>query len=173
MKEAIITDIDGYMKDVTLVADQVTGVFPIFGPIEPEEYDPEPQVAPKAFNEERDEGTAPDNNVLIGYTVAVPVPPGLYQPRFDLEAWRAAQLTEQSPSSSVNLTQFWVEGLAQEEIDELQSQPQSLETVDRLAQLEAAFASLLQNFAAKDAEIDELKSHNAKMLLGLARKGIL
>lgn len=71
MKEAIIIDLDGYMTDVVLVDDAVTGVFSIYSTPEPEE-----------------EGEAPEP-VLTGYSVAIRPPEGLYKLRFDLdtETW--------------------------------------------------------------------------------------
>lgn len=184
MKEAIITDLDGYMKDVTLVADHVTGVFPIMEPVKQEEG-LEPMERP-----------AEPEAILTGYTVAVPVPPGLYKPRFDLEAWQAAvsqyeqdlierqqevgqgngeASTETPPlsPSPIDLMQFWVEGLPPGEIEELRSQPQPHSTEEKVEQLEAAMAKLQQDFMTKDAEINEIKSRNAELLLTLAKKGSL
>lgn len=192
MKEAIITDLDGYMKDVTLVADHVTGVFPIMEPVPASN-----ELEPMEFLDEAEEAKEPVNPevVLIGYTVAVPVPPGLYKPRFDLEAWQAAvsqyeqdlierqQEAEQGNGktgietpfslSPIDPTQFWIEGLTPGEIEELRSQPQPHSTEEKVEQLEAAMAKLQQDFMAKDAEINEIKSRNAELLLTLAKKGSL
>ncbi|MGN7381427.1 MULTISPECIES: hypothetical protein [unclassified Paenibacillus] len=192
MKEAIITDLDGYMKDVTLVADHVTGVFPIMEPVPASN-----ELEPMEFLDEAEEAKEPVNPevVLIGYTVAVPVPPGLYKPRFDLEAWQAAvsqyeqeleerqQEVEQGNGetgietpfslSPIDLMQFWIEGLMPGEIEELRSQPQPHSTEEKVEQLEAAMAKLQQDFMAKDAEINEIKSRNAELLLTLATKGSL
>ncbi|SHE11292.1 Uncharacterised protein [Chlamydia abortus] len=137
MKEAIITGIDGYFKNVTLVADHMTGIFPIMQPVkEPDELEP---------MEAQEEPTEPET-VLVGYTVAAPVPEGLYKPKYDLEAWKAAEAqyerdleawkqeqqqrdgedeAEPSPPlEPVDLSQFWVEGLSKEEIDEIKNRPQ-------------------------------------------------
>lgn len=193
MKEAIITDLDGYMKDVTLVADHVTGVFPIMEPVPASN-----ELEPMEFLDEAEEAKEPakPEAVLIGYTVAVPVPPGLYKPRFDLEAWQAAvsqyeqdlierqqevgqgngeASTETPPlsPSPIDLMQFWVEGLPPGEIEELRSQPQPHSTEEKVEQLEAAMAKLQQDFMTKDAEINEIKSRNAELLLTLAKKGSL
>lgn len=192
MKEAIITDLDGYMKDVTLVADHVTGVFPIMEPV-PGSNELEPMESLEVAEEAKE--SAKPEVVLIGYTVAVPVPPGLYKPRFDLGAWQAAvsqyeqdlierqQEAEQGNGetgigtpyslSPIDPTQFWIEGLPPGEIEELRSQPQPHSTEEKVEQLEAAMAKLQQDFMAKDAEINEIKSRNAELLLTLAKKGSL
>ncbi|MFM9276467.1 hypothetical protein [Paenibacillus jiagnxiensis] len=107
-----------------------------------------------------------------GYIVGVPVPAGLYKPRFDMAAWKAYQeaisgvlgeyqsayeewavLPEEErgdapvyvpPEQPV----LWIEGLTQEEIDELtaSSQHELNETEQlkqRIADLEVALAQLL------------------------------
>ncbi|WP_028547048.1 hypothetical protein [Paenibacillus taiwanensis] len=81
MKEAIQINLDGFYVEPTLVADSVTGVFPIMG----------------------SEVESAEQQVLIGHTVAVEVPPGLYKPRWDFELAK------------------WVEGMDQKEIDVLQN----------------------------------------------------
>ncbi|NHN29438.1 hypothetical protein [Paenibacillus agricola] len=68
MKEAIVIDLDGFMTDVTLVADEVTGVFPIYAIAEPNE-----------------EGQAVEP-VLVGYRIAIRPPEGLYKLKFDLDS---------------------------------------------------------------------------------------
>jgi hypothetical protein len=66
MKEALITNVDGLMIDVTLVEDTVTGVLPIH------EY-VEDKLNPNELTD-----------VLVGYQIAVNVPEGLYLPKWDL-----------------------------------------------------------------------------------------
>lgn len=70
MKEAIITDLDGYMVDVTLVADHVTGVFSIKEP-----------------SQDTDESN--DLYLTTGYIIASNVPVGLYKLKFDIDAYYA------------------------------------------------------------------------------------
>lgn len=157
MKEAIITDLNGYMTDVTLVADAVSGVFPIYdGPVE--------EVAEQEKNggvsTEGPEGVEPN---LIGYTVAVPVPPGLYKPHFDIEAWKATeQATEERESNPIDLTTFWNEGLTAEEIDELRNRPQPTSPTDLLGQELAQMK--LQNMQ-QQAVIDSLGKELTKAKL--------
>ncbi|BFH66022.1 hypothetical protein J27TS7_08670 [Paenibacillus dendritiformis] len=129
MKEAYITDLSGRYIEPTLVVDSVTGVF------------------------ERREDE--QETVLVGYTVAVPMPDGLYQPIFDVEGYRAAQeayeaalteymaaLAEHDPESdepqpeapkAVDGPRFWRNGLTDEEIEALNPPPQPSQT-DMLGQ---------------------------------------
>lgn len=64
------------------------------------------------------------------------VPEGLYRPRWDGTAW--------------------VEGLTQQEIDELQNQPQEPTDAEKIAQLEADKAAL-------QSEVDFLKARDAQI----------
>ncbi|MBU7318622.1 hypothetical protein [Paenibacillus oleatilyticus] len=72
MKEAIVVDLNGFMTEVTLVADDVTGVFPMFKPHQITESTEELQQS------------SPE---IIGYIIAIAVPSGLYKPKFDFNAW--------------------------------------------------------------------------------------
>lgn len=147
MKEAVIIDLEG--NDTfkrTLVADHVTGVFPIM------ELAKEPELEMMNAAEEPQE----PETILVGYTVAVPVPEGLFKPRYDLEAWQAAleqyerdkeawkqeqkQWGEESEveplplPAAPDLSSFWVEGLSQEEIEEIRNRPQEPSPTDLLGQ---------------------------------------
>ncbi|BFH13541.1 hypothetical protein WJ0W_004075 [Paenibacillus melissococcoides] len=152
MKEVIITDISGRYIEPTLVADSVTGVFDRREALEPDEPGTLPQPEPVQHDDEQ-----PDEpeTVLVGYTVAVPMPDGLYQPIFDVEGYRAAQeayeaayveylaaLAEHDPESddprpeppkSIDGASFWRNGLTDEEIEALNPDPQPSQT-DALGQ---------------------------------------
>lgn len=106
MKEAIITDQDGLYVEPTLVDDSVTGVFPIYETIQMLDADSEP------------------TEVLVGYTVAIAVPSGLYKPKFDIEA------------------ETWGEGLTPEEIDEITNVPPVVTDTQRIMALEAQVEAL-------------------------------
>lgn len=99
MKEALIVDLDGFIADVELVSLDtygVTGIYETSQPAEPEtgEAVPDPE------------------QTLVGYRVAIPVPPGLYKPRFDFaEA-------------------IWTEGLTQAEFEALQQAPRPRAELD-------------------------------------------
>ncbi|WP_374020486.1 XkdW family protein [Paenibacillus thiaminolyticus] len=152
MKEAIITDLSGRYIEPTLVADSVTGVFDRRESVKPEEPGTFPQLEPRQSDDEQ-----PDKpeTVLVGYTVAVPIPDGLYQPTFDVEGYRAAQeayetaqaeymaaLAEHDPESDdpkpepsqpVDGTSYWRNGLTDEEIEALNPDPRPSQT-DMLGQ---------------------------------------
>lgn len=72
----------------------------------PPETDPEAAGAPSETPEPE----------IAGYIVGVPVPPGLYLPRFDLVAWEA--------DSTGDPADYWSEGLTAEEIEDLTRQPE-------------------------------------------------
>lgn len=150
MKEAIITDLSGRYIEPTLVSDSVTGVFYRREALEPDEPGPQPEPEPRD-NEQPDE----PETVLVGYTVAVPMPDGLYQPIFDVEGYREAEaaykaayaeymtaLAEHDPESDdpqpeppqpVDGPSFWRNGLTDEEIEALNPPPQPSQT-DMLGQ---------------------------------------
>lgn len=120
MKEAYITDLNGRYIEPTLVADSVTGVFDRY-----------------------------ENDDLIGYTVAITMPDGLYEPIYDVSGYRAAvdayeasnaeylaKLAEYDPESGtpeplaparVDGSLFWRNGLTDEQIEALKPQPQPSE----------------------------------------------
>ncbi|MFL1677481.1 XkdW family protein [Paenibacillus dendritiformis] len=143
MKEALITDLSGRYIEPTLVADSVTGVFDRREPSESDEPGPLPEPEPGQFD---DEQPAETETVLVGYTVAVPMPDGLYQPIFDVESYREAEanfnaayidyqaaMAEYDPDSDdpqpeppqpVDGPSFWRNGLTDEEIEALNPPPQ-------------------------------------------------
>ncbi|WP_054976643.1 hypothetical protein [Paenibacillus sp. A3] len=105
MKEAIIIDFNGFMIDVTLVADDATGVFPFYRTQEP--------LAQEDMGQQ-------SNTKMMGYVVAIPVPEGLFKPRFDIEAWNEYNpsqrpLSDEHTGSRPDVT-LWIEGLKPEEI---------------------------------------------------------
>lgn len=180
MKEAYVTDLNGYYIEPTLVADHVTGVFPIMEPVKHEE-----ELEPMDVQEEP---TKPDT-VLVGYTVAVPVPPGLFKPRYDLKAWQAAmeqyerdlnawkqeqqQRDEEEaeplpPPEPVDLAQFWVEGLTPEEIDEIRNRPQEPSIPERVEKVENDTAQtmlgLVEVYEANEATDEEYKQSMLAMV---------
>ncbi|MGG4397705.1 hypothetical protein ABEX25_25745 [Paenibacillus thiaminolyticus] len=152
MKPSIITDLSGRYIEPTLVADSVTGVFDRREPVEPEE--PGTLLQPEPQQRDDDQQDEPET-VLVGYTVAVPMPDGLYQPIFDITGYRAAQeayeatyveymaaLAEHDPESddpqpeppqAVNGPAFWRNGLTDREIEALNPQPQPTQ-IDMLGQ---------------------------------------
>lgn len=137
MKEAQIVDLDGYMIDVKLVSDDETGVFSIYT-----------QPLPT----EGEEAIPPLDPVLIGYTVALQAPVGLYKPRFDFAAWEMYnQPPEPEPGEEgepktdeggniIYLPRpaitLWIEGLTQEELEEIRNRPIPPSLDDKVTQLQ-------------------------------------
>lgn len=160
MKEAIITDLDGLLADVALADDSETGYSSIY--------------------ETAAVGGEPE---LIGYRVAVPVPAGLYRPRFDklaydehqealrlhlsaVAAWEALPDHERSEwPQQPNVPAFWVEGLTPEEIASLQSGTHEISPVE---QLQADNALLLLDLAETQARQAQTEQDNAILLLAVA-----
>lgn len=66
----------------------------------------------------------------------------------------------------------WVEGMSQEEIDELQNQPQSQSTEERVEFLEQDYALVLYDSMLKDERISELETMNAEMLYMIMTGGM-
>lgn len=143
-----------YLED-NLVDDTFSGVVPFYSNMEQGILD----VLTTAENVTQPEGEAtnePETNIS-GYIIGIPVTPGLFRPRFDLEAWNAYESAvsaaqdsfQQALSRGQALSEeqrgdmpvlespaqpiFWVEGLTSEEIEEL-TRPQPVEPneLDRL-----------------------------------------
>ncbi|MFD3271531.1 hypothetical protein ACE3MS_15535 [Paenibacillus dendritiformis] len=170
MKEAIITDLSGRYNEPTLVADSVTGVFDRREPVEPDEPGTLPQPEPGPRDDEQ-----PDEpeTVLVGYTVAVQMPDGLYQPTFDIKGYRAAQeaykaayaeymaaLAEHDPESGEPLPEppqpvdgasYWRNGLTDEEIEAL-NPPQQPSELELLQQENARLLMQVAELEASDMQ---------------------
>lgn len=118
MKAAPKVNTDGLYIEDTLVDDAFSGVVPF--------YAPEPEL-PLETDFEAVEESEPE---IAGYIVGVPVPQGLFSPRFDLAAWEAREDDELFDPSS-----YWGEGLSAEEIEELtKPQPQEPTPTDLLGE---------------------------------------
>lgn len=145
MKEAIRIDTNGFYVEPELVTPDTNGVIAIYET--PTLYDMEEQESPEP--------------VLVGYRVAIPVPPGLYKPRFDLAAWEtynAPQVHEQDVNGQpVPLprpdVQLWVEGLTQEEIDAIRDAPQPETDFQKIGRLEQEKQALEQRLQATEGAI--------------------
>lgn len=166
MKESIIVDIDGFYIEPDLVPLDTYGVTPIYE--QPTSAEPEEDEEPEQ---------APPEPILVGYRVAVPVPPGLFKLRYDLAAWQAAltayddamdayraALAAYDPDSEdeppkpppqVDLRTFWIEGLTQAEIDAIRNAPQPETDQQKIARLESELiASKMDNLNTMDALFD-------------------
>lgn len=158
MKAVPKVNTDGLYMEDELVDDAFSGVVPFYAEPEPVVYDPE---APEQPEEPEDEEEVEPE--IAGYIVGVPVPAGLFRPKFDLKAWEAYleeeekarteyqalydawfQLPEEEREDAPKfegpeVPEFWIEGLSQEEIDELtKPQPEEPSELDLLKQRLAA-----------------------------------
>lgn len=132
MKAVPKVNTEGLYIEDTIVDDAYSGVVPF--------YAPEPITLPKTDDTEQPEETDLE---IAGYIVGVPVPQGLYRPRFDIAAWEAREEGDTSDQS------YWVEGLTAEEIEELTTpQPQEPTELERLrvenTELKLAIAELAE-----------------------------
>lgn len=135
MKAVPRVDLNGLYTDVTLVDDAFYGVVPFYAPL----LESEPELPPETDGAAVDEPEEEAEPEIAGYIVGVPVPQGLYLPRFDLAAWEAREEDDLSDPSS-----YWAEGLTPEEIEELtKPQPQEPTPTDLLG--EELTAMKLQN----------------------------
>lgn len=184
MKEAIITDLSGRYIEPTLVADSVTGVFDRREPVEADEPDTFLQSEPGPHDDQ-----LPDEpeTALVGYTVAIPMPDGLYQPIFDVEGYREAQEAynaafidyqaamakydpesdnpQPEPPQPVDGPSFWRNGLTDEEIEALNPPPQPSQT-DVLGQ---ELAQMKIKNIQQQSVIDNLGAELAKAKLELIK----
>lgn len=145
MKAVPRVNIDGLYMEVTIVDDAFYGVVPFYA--DPPALEPElpSETDAGAVDDPPEEEVEPE---IAGYTVGVPVQPGLYLPRFDLAAWEAREEDELSDPSS-----YWVEGLTAEEIEELtKPQPQESE----LDQLKQDVTGLKQDTADLASGLDQV-----------------
>lgn len=164
MKEALKIDQNGYLIDTTLVDDNVSGVFPLYRKAE----------LPDQSMESEAENRQPALE-LIGYTVAIPVPEGLYKPRFDFAAW---ELYNKPPEPEVGadgmpkmdesgnviykprpVVKLWVEGLIPEEIEAIKNPPKQPTAEERIAALTAQLKMQEKQMAAVSADLQAVMEY--------------
>ncbi|MEK5419371.1 hypothetical protein [Paenibacillus sp. FSL L8-0708] len=108
-------DLNGlYIEDVE-PDDSLTGVVPIYAqPVREEAPDPPED---RKIEDEADVSEEPEQpREIIGYLVGIPLPTGLYHPRFDLLAWEAYQdAVLEAQSDYVDAMHDWREQLAEGE----------------------------------------------------------
>jgi hypothetical protein len=197
MKEAIIVDLDGRYKEPTIVSSDMHGVTPIYETT----YEP---VEVEGGDEESPVGTI-EVQTLVGHTVAVQVPQGLYMPKFDLEAWdgyhealiESKELYDEIYADWVLMNngvdenkdeedkvdapmyiapiepEFWIEGLTQEEIDELLNAPQPETHEQKIAALESENAFIALELVDTQIRLDQSEQSQADLLLLLVGNGVL
>lgn len=155
MKAVPKVNTDGLYLEDELVDDAFSGVVPFYAEPEPVVFDPDQAQQPEAPEDEEEV-----EQEIAGYLVGVPVPSGLFHPRFDLAAWEAYQDTVQDVAQET-FPDLWVEGLSQEEIDELtKPQPDEPSELDllkqRLAESEAENKRLAEESNANQLALMEL-----------------
>lgn len=141
MKAVPKVNTDGLYMEDELVDDAFSGVVPFYAEPEPPVFDPE---ASEEVEEAEDAEEAEPE--IKGYIVGVPVPAGLFRPKFNLKAWEAylkdawAQLPEEDREEALqyvgpDFPDLWIEGLSQEEIDKLtKPQPGKASELDLIKQ---------------------------------------
>lgn len=175
MKEAYITDLNGQYIEPTLVADSVTGVF--------DRREPDQQSTEKLRETKKQDDHQPKElpTVLVGYTVAVSLPDGLYEPTFDVQGYRQAtsdyeagyteylaamavydsegEDSQPEPPKQVDGSSFWRNGLTQQEIEALQPKPVPSE----LDLLRVENAKLLLHVAELEAKSEQHSEHTTAL----------
>ncbi|AWP28700.1 hypothetical protein [Paenibacillus sp. Cedars] len=192
MKAVPKVNTDGLYLEDTLVDDAFSGVVPFYAEIEPE-----PPADPEESEQEADEQPeeeAPEPEIA-GYIVGVPVKPGLFLPRFDLDGWEAyrdavdaalsefqqaygewAALPEEErgePPIYVAPVQptLWIEGLTPEEIEEItRPQPQEPSEVDLLKERLAA-AEARNEQLAEESTINQFALMELHMMILEMKEG--
>ncbi|GAA4865083.1 hypothetical protein GCM10023310_50730 [Paenibacillus vulneris] len=156
-KEAIIVDINGYFKDVTLVAADVTGVFPIYK---------QPELVNSVDDHTAGELTEQSDLEVIGYTVAISVPVGLYKPRFDLVAWEQSKQSTgtegDGESKLIQTLTFWVEGITPEELAAIRNQQPSETDTEKITRLEAEKEDLKARLGDMELVMAEILTERGK-----------
>lgn len=130
MKAVPKVNTDGLYLEDELVDDAFSGVVPFYAKLETVVFDPD-QVE-QVPTSDKDEEEAEQE--IAGYLIGLPVPAGLFHPRFDLVTWEVHRdAMQEAPQES--LPELWVEGLSKEEIEELtKPQPEESSELDILKQ---------------------------------------
>ncbi|PPQ48090.1 hypothetical protein C5G87_13205 [Paenibacillus peoriae] len=89
MKAVPKVNTDGLYLEDELVDDAFSGVVPFYAPSSLTLSDTDQQQDIYVLTADKSSAIDETNseNIPAGYTVAIPVPPGLYHPRFDIQGW--------------------------------------------------------------------------------------
>lgn len=162
MKAVPKVNTDGLYMEDALVDDAFNGVVPFYA---------EPPVPDPGLPADREDETGEDEQQpeeqepeIAGYIVGVPVSPGLYHPRFDLEAWEAYQGAEEPGEQS----ELWVEGLTPEEIEEITRPPEREPTeteilAEEVAGLKEMSAQNQSDIQAVGAGVEQAQTEGADL----------
>ncbi|TQS01058.1 hypothetical protein [Paenibacillus ottowii] len=89
MKAAPKVNTNGLYLEDELVDDTFSGIVPFYTPFSPTLSDTNQQLATHRLADSSSsttDGTSSES-IPAGYTVGIPVPSGLYHPRFDIQGW--------------------------------------------------------------------------------------
>jgi hypothetical protein len=169
MSKAVPTiGLDGlYIEDV-IQDDSFSGVVPIYTQPEPEEAPDLPEDS--EIEDEADVSEEPEQpREIIGYLAGIPLPTGLYHPRFDLLAWDAYQdavLEAQSDYADElhDWREQWAEGVEQgpEPVYAPPAQPDNL-WIEGLTPEEIADRTKPTELT----ELEQLRAENTELKLAL------
>ncbi|QOS77957.1 hypothetical protein JNUCC31_25175 [Paenibacillus sp. JNUCC31] len=171
MKAVPKVNTDGLYMEDELVDDAFSGVVPFYVEPEPVVFNPDaPEQPAEPDVQEEDEEEV--EREIAGYIVGVPVPAGLFRPRFDIAAWEAYQdAIKDGPQEK--FPDLWVEGLSQAEIDELtKPRPAEPSETDMLGQqlsimkLQAMQQSSTVNALGQELAISKLNSMQQQQMIG-------
>ncbi|MDR6777510.1 MULTISPECIES: hypothetical protein [Paenibacillus] len=89
MKVVPKVNTDGLYLEDEVVDDAFSGVVPFYTPSSPTLSDTNQQLDTYQLTDSSSSTINGTNSesILAGYTIAIPVPPGLYHPRFDIQGW--------------------------------------------------------------------------------------
>ncbi|WP_019636113.1 hypothetical protein [Paenibacillus fonticola] len=180
MKAVPKVNADGLYIEDTIMDDAFSGVVPFYA----SPYEPEPMEPGQEHPEQPEQPEEEEEPEIAGYIVGVPVPPGLFRPRFDIAAW--------DKDISLEPAAYWKEGLTPKEIEQLTKQEEVItpervlaaESVRReleVLELKQQNAALGSQVVAQELTIKDLKSQYEALgktmvtlelkLLGLTNKG--
>lgn len=198
MKAVPKVNIDGLYVEDTLMDDAFSGIVPFYIDPDPQPADPdEGEQEPSPEDEQPEETSEPE---IAGYIIGVPVTPGLFRPRFDIDEWKAyrdavdAALTEfqqaydewsalpedergdMPHAESPPMPDIWIEGLTPEEIEEItRSQPQEpteLELLTAVVEgIQQQNSQLQEVVVSSGEELSAVKTANAEQKLTLSALG--
>ncbi|MFK4342910.1 MULTISPECIES: hypothetical protein [unclassified Paenibacillus] len=91
MKAVAKVNTDGLYLEDELVDDAFSGVVPFYAPSSLPISDTDQQLDTYQLTDDSSSAIDETNseNIPASYTVGIPVPPGLYHPRFDIQGWLA------------------------------------------------------------------------------------
>ncbi|RRJ66936.1 hypothetical protein EHV15_31425 [Paenibacillus oralis] len=187
MKVVPKISLDGLYLEDTITDDTFSGIVPFYADVPAPGELPFEVVASE--NEHPVEETRPQP---AGYIIGVPIPPGLYLPRFDLASWLAHQdavtiaqeayqkayaewsaLPEDKRGEIPTYTppeqpkQLWTEGLAREQIEAMDppQEPTELERLQAInTELKLAIAELAEASEADKTKIQLALTELAEMI---------